>query len=366
MKKIFVVLLAAVILCGCQQKMNEDNVIRIGAILPLSGNSAVLGEPKKQAFEIAKDYYNSQGYNVEIVYEDSEGAPRKGVASLNKLLASNNIDCYYIDLTTIANSCVPVVNQHKITTFAGSAEPGITNQSKYLFRLFAGGDQEIDLMINYLEKIDIPSIYVLHTNELYGINACQALISKYNEIGGVILGSDEYPMNNGDFKSQLIKAKESKADKILLLGYGNEYSVLLKQAQEMQIKPSQIVCNLGGSNKAISDLPIELIEGLVFIGPKFSYLLSRNELTEKMRHFVDLFQARYNTTPDFRAAYVYDTMSILLEAISNGTSSSIEDNICNIKDFVGVSGSITFLPNGDSYTDLIIAKYNQNKLIECL
>lgn len=365
MKKILVVLVAAVLLCGCQNK-KDDNVIRIGAILPLSGNSAILGEPKKQAFEIARDYYNSQGYNVEIVYEDSEGTPRKGVASLNKLLASNNIDYYYVDMTTIANSCVPIVNQRKILTFAGSAEPGITNQSEYLFRLFAGGDQEIDLMIDYLEKIDLPSIYVLHTNELYGINACQALTSKYNEIGGVVLGSDEYPMNNSDFKSQLIKSKESRADKILLLGYGNEYSVLLKQAQEMQIQPSKIVCNLGGSNKAISDLPVEFIEELVFIGPRFSYLLSRNKLTDKMRHFVDLFQTRYNTTPDFRAAYVYDTMSILLEAISNGTSSSIEENICNIKNFEGVSGYITFLPNGDSYTDLIVAKYNQNKLIECL
>ena len=221
-------------------------------------------------------------------------------------------------------------------------------------------------MIDYLEKIDLPSIYVLHTNELYGINACQTLISKYNEIGGVVLGRDEYPMNNGDFKSQLIKSKASNADKILLLGYGNEYSVLLKQAQEMQIKPSQIICNLGGSNKAISDLPVELIEEMVFIGPRFSYLLSRNELTEKMRHFVDLFRTRYNTIPDFRAAYVYDTMSILLEAISNSTSSSIGEDICNVKGFEGVSGYITFLPNGDSHTDLIVAKYNQNKLIECL
>lgn len=365
MKKILFALLAATMLIGCQEK-KDDNVIRIGAILPLSGNSSILGEPKKQAFDIAKDYYNAQGYNIEIVYEDSEGNASKGVASLNKLIAQNNIDYFYIDLTPIVNSCVPIINRYKITTFAGSAEPGITNQSEHLFRLFAGGDQEIDLMIQYLKDSNMPSVYVLHTNELYGINAYKSLSYKYRSIGGVVIGNDEYPMNNNDFKAQLIKAKASGAEKILLLGYGNEYAVLLRQSQEMQIQPSNIICNLGGSNKVIGDLPAELITDMVFIGPKFSYLLNRNELNTNMQHFVNLFAERHNAIPDFRAAYVYDTVSIILESITSDSQNSFENNIMNIKNFDGISGNITFMRNGDSLTDLIIAKYNQNKSIECL
>lgn len=372
MKKKYVILLTVLVLvsffCITIYKSNwhskESEVVKIGVILPLSGKSAILGEPKKRAFDIALDEFNSTQKRLEIVYEDSQGDATAGTSAFNKLLLDKSIDCYYIDLTPIVNACVPIVNTKKVITFAGSAEPEVTDLSHYLFRLFAGGDQEIRLMVDYLRQHSIQKVFVLHTNELYGTNAYKYFQRMYVEMGGTIVGKDEYPMNNGDFKAQLTKIKASSADKVILLGYGNEYPALLRQSIEYDLLPDKYICNLGGSNKSVMELPSKLTEGMTFIGPRFSYLLGKDSLNAEMRSFVTTYRLKYKENPDFRAAYAYDMVKIFMGVNGNGGKSieSIINDLLSIKNYKGASGSISFKDNGDTETDLICARYENGTI----
>lgn len=343
----------------------EKDVVKIGVILPLDGSSAKLGEPKKRAFEIAMSQYNVNGKRLEVLFQDSQGTPTGGTNAFNKLLLNKDIDCYYIDLTTIVNACVPRVNEKKVITFAGSAEPEITERSDFLFRIFAGGEQEIGLMVEYLKQDSVKNVFILHTNELYGNNSCKYFENLFAEIGGIVIGKDAYPMNNGDFKAQLAKAKATNPDKIILLGYGNEYATLFRQAMEYDLSPDMFVCNLGGSNKTVMELPAELTEGMVFIGPRFSYLLDNNLLEPKMKDFVEIYRAKYKENPDFRAAYAYDMVNIFMEIYGDGTKTDaqIMKELKSTKDFHGVSGKISFKENGDSETDLVTAKYEKGLMV---
>ncbi|MCD8179356.1 MAG: ABC transporter substrate-binding protein [Tannerellaceae bacterium] len=352
---------------GCQH--SSEDTIWIGAILPLSGSSAVIGEPKKRALDVSLEEFNNQhDIKIEILFEDSKGTFRDGITAFQKLLNNKNIHYYYIDLTPIVNSCVPLVNEHNVITFAGSAEPEITQQSDYLFRLFAGGDQEISLMIDALKAENANEIYILHTNELYGINAYKFLEKEFVAQGGVVVGHEEYPMNNTDFKAVLTKAKSANPQKYILLGYGNEYAPLLKQAIEMSIRPEDIICNLGGSNKSVIDLPVEFTNGLTFIGPRFTYLMMNDKLEPEMAKFVDRYTAKYNELPDFRAAYTYDVINILM-SIWKDHKTDIRDvekmrnHLLQIRNFRGASGNISFYPNGDTRTDLVIAQYQNSQIV---
>lgn len=360
-KIVFALIAVCVLLSGCQN--NNEGEIIVGAILPLSGSSAaVVGEPKKQGLELAAMHSSEHGFDIKIIFEDSEGASKKGLAALNKLIMTGNVDYYYIDMTPIIYTCIPVINDKKVITFAGSAVPEITTESDYLYRLFAGGDYEVKLIVEYLLSEKIKSIYLMHPDELYGNGAAKFVKDRFREFGGEIVGEEEYPMSQTDFKSQLLKAKESKAEKIVLLGYGNEYSALLRQAHELNIPPSQFVCNLGGSNKVISDLPSDLIANMVVVGPKFSFLLDKPEqMSDVAREFVNSFKETYSIIPDFKAAYAYDMIMVLLEAIrlqEENQELTIPECIVRIKDFEGVTGKVSFLENGDSVTELVIAKYD--------
>lgn len=365
MKKIVIGLVALAVLIGMafgvfRTCSKESNTVKMGVILPLNGNSAIIGEPKKRAFDIAMEQFNTDGMKrLDVFFEDSRGDATVGTSAFKKLLLNKDINCYYIDMTNVVNACVPQINTKKVITFAGSAEPEVTNLSDYLFRIFAGGDQEIELMVNYLKNDSIENVFVLHTNELYGVNALKYFKIMFEKKGGHVIGNDEYPMNNGDFKVQLAKAKSANPDKILLLGYGNEYPTLLKQAIEYGLTPDMFVCNLGGSNKSVMELSEEFTNGMTFVGPRFSYLLNVNKLEPRMKSFVDLYQNKYHENPDFRAAYAYDMVCIYMDIYGDGkkTNEQIMSDLKTIKGYDGASGKISFKDNGDTETDLVVAKY---------
>ena len=369
MKKTIILLIVSVFCCNlfisCKQNNTKEGVVKIGVILPLSGNSAVLGEPKKRAFEIAMDQYNVERERLQVVFEDNFGTASGGTNAFNKMLLKNDYDCFYIDLTPVVNACIPIVNNKKVITFAGTAVAEVTEQSDYLFRIFAGGDQEIKLIVEYLSQQGIKNVFVMHTDELFGTSAYNYFKKLYSAIGGTILGVEVYPMNNGDFKSQLTKVKSSKAEKVILLGYGNEYASLLKQAKEYNIKSDCFVCNLGGANNSVMELPSVFTEGLTFVGPRFSYLLNSDSLTPKMKKFVEAYRRKYNENPYFHAAYAYDMISVFMDVYGDGTKSQkqIMSDIIALKDYEGVTGKITFKKNGDSETDLVTATYHNSSMV---
>ena len=136
---------------------------------------------------------------------------------------------------------------------------------------------------------------------------------------------------------------------------------------EYDINPDKFVCNLGGSNKSVMELPAKLIENMTFVGPKFSYLLGIGTIEPEMQEFLYLYQKKYNESPDFRAAYAYDMVTIFLSVYGDGskTDNQIMSELSKIKGYKGASGLISFKENGDTETDLVVAKY-KNGTIELL
>ncbi len=367
MKKLTILTLLFVVLTlmgGCEKAQQG---LKIGAILPLSGYTSVLGIPKQNAMNIAAAEINFEaGSNVlSIAYEDSKGNAKDGVSAFQKQLSTTSIQYYYIDLTTIVNACAPIVDQKQVLTFAGSAQPAVTELSPMLFRLFAGGEQEVQMMVDYLLASSISNIYVLHTNEIYGTSAFEYLKRIYSEAGGEILGKDDYPLSAKDVKNILLKAKSSGAEKIVVLGYGIVFPTMLKQMKELEIPTSQVFMNLGATNAQVVALGPDYTDGLSFVGPRFTYLYENDLMTPAVKKFIDAYKSEYGSVPDFRAAYAYDFVRILYDAWSKVGANDLNKvaaEIIKIKDFDGISGKITFRENGDSETDLIYAKYENSRL----
>ena len=140
---------------------------RLVAILPLTGNLAVVGTPKREAMELALEQGRQDFPEIKlsIEYQDSLGLPKDGVAALNQAISLQKPDFSFVDVTPIVDAAIPVVDSNRLLTFAGSAQAGITKRSEYVFRIFPGGDQEVTLLSDFLAKRRPKSIFVLHTNE---------------------------------------------------------------------------------------------------------------------------------------------------------------------------------------------------------
>src|SRR3990167_8003750 len=69
---------------------SQPGSVKIGAVLPLTGDSAAWGEQGKYGIELAVEEINSKGgingKNLEVVYEDSQAIPKNAVTSIQKLI----------------------------------------------------------------------------------------------------------------------------------------------------------------------------------------------------------------------------------------------------------------------------------------
>src|SRR4051812_3293622 len=74
----------------------ESGAIQVGAILPLTGNLALLGGMAHDGMLLAQDEINSTGgaggRPLAITFEDSKGEPATAVSSAQKLLNINGIN----------------------------------------------------------------------------------------------------------------------------------------------------------------------------------------------------------------------------------------------------------------------------------
>jgi branched-chain amino acid transport system substrate-binding protein len=79
-----VVAIAVVLIVLQPWKPKQPEVIKIGAILPLTGDGAVFGEECKQGILLAVKNFaldNPKSTKYEIVFEDSKGKPEEAIGA---------------------------------------------------------------------------------------------------------------------------------------------------------------------------------------------------------------------------------------------------------------------------------------------
>jgi branched-chain amino acid transport system substrate-binding protein len=346
-----------------------QTTVKVGFQTPLTGPIAKLGEDRKAAVAIAVRQFNesraSGGTKLEILYEDNKGEPKTGVTIVQKWLSMEGLKYLMVDLTPVVDSVVPLADEAQVVMFAGSAQADITGRSRWVFRIFQSGWQEAEVLSKYLRDAGVAKVYVLHSNELYGNSTHDRFAARFKELGGEVVGAESYSLQATEYRSQLEKARSASPDRVLLLGYGMEYPAILKQAKEAGIATNTIVANLGGANQTVTQLAPEFTEGLVFLGPAFTYRLSQMDDFPAMQDFVTAFEAETGRRPDFRAAYAYDAAMVLALAIEKGQEDPerVRAAILETKDYQGACGRLSFRSDGDAETEVILARYENGRIV---
>src|SRR5262245_31374031 len=97
----FTILALAAFVGGCGKKQEtpvaapEPEPILIGAILPLTGSSAIWGVPTREGAELAVEVANAaggvHGRKLRLIVEDTTGDPKTAVSALQKLLTVDKV-----------------------------------------------------------------------------------------------------------------------------------------------------------------------------------------------------------------------------------------------------------------------------------
>lgn len=329
---------------SCGKK--EEDVIKIGVVLELTGDGAELGQDAKRGIDLAIQMINDNGgingKKLNVIYEDSQTEPKTAVAGLNKLISMGDIKIVVGALFSSSTlAMAPVAERNKIILISpGSSSPKLTNAGDYIFRIYPSDTYEGMLTANYLNRIKVNNVAILYVNNDYGVGLRDEF-EKY--FGGKILLSDSYAQGNRDFRQVLGKIKNSGTDWVYVPGYYNEIGYAMKQAKELNIK-LRVISNIGAADNSLFTIGGDAVNGLLFTSPKLP--LESDSITVSFRNN---FMKNYKSEPGFPALYSFDTILLLKEVfeINYNDVEMIKKSLYGINDFKGVTGKISFDENGD-------------------
>jgi branched-chain amino acid transport system substrate-binding protein len=346
----------------------ETPVVKIGAILPLTGNASFLGENIKEGLDLAVERINSQGgirgKKLEIIYGDSKNEAKEGISIFNKLISIHRVPVVISAMSSVSNALVPLANKNEVVLFATTVSAsGFTEQNKWTFRLFITADIDATTMAKFaVSKLGLKRIAILYVNDDFGLSFSETFRKTFEELGGMITLLESFDKNTSDYRMHLIKIKNSEPESIYLLGYDNNFGVIPKQMYELKIEVPILSIGIIGQRHIIEQAGT-FLKDAYFTTTEF---LADDPKSEIAKEFVRAYKAKYSRNPNYFSAFAYDAINLLNEAIKRGgyTSKGIQDELLKIKDLTGVMGNISIKSNRDADFPMVVKKIKNGRILD--
>ncbi len=333
------------------QVPNSDQALKIGVLLPLSGDVASYGEPGRNVFELAKEEINSSGgvngKKLQLIYEDSKCDGTAATNAAQKLININKVQFIIGGLcSTESLAAAPVASANKVVLFSAvSTSPKLTGISPYFFRISPSDASQGELDAQVAMKKGYKLVAVVQQQLDYPLGLYQAFDQNMRKLGGKTV-VESFVSSTTDFRTILTKLKSTNPEALFLDTQDSPTAQrILKQLKDLGWKPKIIINEaIAGDIKALSDYK-DLLEGALgaefsarLDSPKFQHLL----LAYKQKYGTELLYQSYGQTE-------YDAVYLVRDGIMavglNGKKLAAWSR--TIKDWQGASGTITIKPDGD-------------------
>jgi branched-chain amino acid transport system substrate-binding protein len=222
-------------------------VVKVGAMYPLTGDLAKLGEENKNGLQLAIDEINAAGgiksmggAKIELAWGDSQGKPEIGISEVTRLVQQENvvaiIGAYQSGVTTPATQEAERLATPFIVSMAVSDK--ITERGfKYTFRICPKASWYAKDQVNFVKDLkdlvglDVKKVALLHEDTDFG-ESTAAGQKKYLEEAGIEMVLEvKYPSSAADLTTEVSKIKAANPDAVLTTTYLND-SVLIARARE--------------------------------------------------------------------------------------------------------------------------------------
>jgi len=367
-------LLAGMTLVGCdessdtQDTQSTKKAYTIGAILPLTGTAAVLGEFNRHGMDLALEDVNerwkNQNQKLAISYADSQNTAKEGLLAFQKMVSVDKIPVVISAMSSVTNALIPAAKDHDVLLLATTvSEAGMTDKSDKLFRLFIRADTDATTMADYAaEHLKFKKIDVLYVKDSFGESFRNVFTSAFSAKGGQVVLQEGYEPSTTDFSAVLTRIKGSDAEAVYLLGYEKTMGVIPKKMKELGINKTILSIGTLGQPYVLEQAGSSL-EGAYFTTTTFD---ANQPANAAAKAFSEKYRETYQTSPNYFSAFAYDSVQVLAQAIESGKSydaQSMVQALAQIQNHPGVIGDISIEANGDARFPMVIKTIQAGQIV---
>ena len=340
--------------------------MKIGAILPLTGGQASVGQDVYHGMALANEKINANGgingKKLEIVVQDDESDVTKGISVYQNLAQVQDVKINVITISGITLGVMPLAEKDKTILFnVASASTKISSAGDYIFRDCILPQEDAKFLAKSIYDLGYHKIGIVVSNAEGTLSPVELFKKEYTAFGGEIIFEEKYEFNSKDYRDVLSKVKSYNPDAVYMSSYANEAGILLTQAKQLSVQP-QWFANYFVGDPAILKVAGDSMNGLIF-----SHFFDANSNDPLVVEYQKEYRAKYGEDSEAYAALGYDATNIIASAMKNCKNPEdpecIKDELYKIKNYPGVTGLTSFDSNGDTSKQLILMTVKDGKFV---
>ena len=258
-KLIIIVMLISVLLLGLTGIVSaQENIIKIGVAVSLTGKIAYEGRLVKDGYEVWEDWVNSHGgitagginYKVKMVYYDDESTPVRGAKLTEMLITQNKVDFLFGPFSSgITFATTAIGEKYKMITIAPEANAvNIYERGyKYVFSVLPPAPMLMVPIAYMAENLDPKpkTVAIIAANDLFPLSCAEGFRDKCKELGFDVVLFEKYPAGATDISTLLTQVKGLNPDILGVAGYTADSLMAIRQCKELNINPKIYAFSVG-------------------------------------------------------------------------------------------------------------------------
>lgn len=335
---------------GCGWAAN--GAIKVGAVLPMTGEQAKFGEIEKNSLLMGLEEINKaggvNGRQIELLIEDDTGKPDVGRSAVEKLISQDNVVAITGGYSSSVTYAVCAVAQQRKVPFlvtTGSADK-ITEQGwDYVFRIAPPVSEYPKALNSFLSDVVKPqTVAILYENTLFGQSGAKKFSQQCEKSGMKVLVKEGYEAGAVDFKPLLIKVKAAKPDFVYMVSYVMDAALLMRQSKELNFNPKLFVG--GGAGFTLPEFAKNA-------GAAAEYVFSADLWSSQLpypgaKEYFDNYRKRFGGATEYHGAEAYGCIQVVADALKRAkeiTPSAVRESMA-ATDLMTAFGPVKFVSYG--------------------
>jgi len=347
-----IVVVVGLVWWGIARNSASASTIKIGSILPLTGDGAVYGELAQKTIQLAVGQINSaggiNGKQLQVIFQDGQCTGQGGADAAQQL-----VNVYSVQ-AILGGACsgetipaVPIAAAKKVVVFSGMASsPALTGISPYFFRDYPSDSSQAEIYADYgYHQKGWRTVGILEEQTDYATALESTFATDFQGYGGKVV-AQQFPSSATDLRSLITTLRAQNPDVLFLC----TQTIATAQRALDQMK------QLGWEPKLIID---DTLEGDAPTLQKYESQLEGAVTAEFIPNasdtqyiaFIQAYQAKYGEAPQFAnyMATVYDSVNLLADGIKQVgySGQALATWSRTVNNWQGASGDVTIGSNGD-------------------
>jgi branched-chain amino acid transport system substrate-binding protein len=249
-------------------------VLKVGMILPATGDAAEKGKPGGDAVKDAMEYINKElnganGYQIQISWRDSQ-YKADVVATIVKDFMNEGVVMFTTMSSTEMTAALAIANRAAFPGMVTFAAPSNITPPEHIYAHSPDyGDDWIAFVDYYLKNLwkgsGKPKMALCIVNNTTGSSVKDIANARAAEKGIEIVAIEEHTLTTISEMEALTRIKSKNPDVIYIASTVKPTSVILKNAKDLGMTPDKVTFGLGHaaiSNTLVTMAGADVVEGV--------------------------------------------------------------------------------------------------------